>query len=449
MIYLVVQNFQYHSKIINGGSQSARNLILGLKNSSLDLTIISWRWKPDFQVFDFSSSIQFETREFGKYISIELPAIQTWKDRNIIALFQKILSQLPTQTGIFHLLEVKESLGCWLEALASTEFKVVVTALDYAWLCANSHLLTRTSQRCQGPQDEVSCLQCHYNHRDVMKKVALKLLLASTYFPSELKKIYPENISKIIEKTSRKRRITETRLTNLRPDFQQIDALIAPSQSLKHFFARNGLPVDKIFHVPYGTQPGTQIRRSDRPSDGIVFGFVGKLTFDKGLDILIEALSQVRSQTERNISLIVYAGNDRSGFGKQMTRKINALPWISQRQFNGRDTRSIDDAHRQIHFQVAPSRWTDNLPNAVLEGIERQTPIIAPKYGSFLEMVEEGVNGWLYPENTVGELKSLLDRIVSNPDRFARLPFDDSKTRLPQAEAEDIRQIYQKLLPSS
>ena len=282
-----------------------------------------------------------------------------------------------------------------------------------------------------------------------MKKVALKLFLASTNFPSELNKLYPEKIAEVARKTARKRRITETRLANLSQDFQKIDALIAPSQSLKYFFARNGLAVEKIFHIPYGTQPGTKIRRSERPSDGIVFGFVGKLTFDKGLDLLIEALSQVRSQTDRNVSLIVYAGNDQSGFGKQMTRKINALPWISQRQFNGRDTRSIDDAHRQIHFQVAPSRWTDNLPNAVLEGIERQTPIIAPKYGSFLEMVEEGVNGWLYPENTVGELKQLLEQIVRNPTHFARLPFDNSKTRLPQAEAEDIEQIYQQLLPSS
>ena len=449
MIYIALQSFQYNSKIINGGSQSARNLISGLKKSSLDLTMISWRWKKSHQALDSATSIQIETCEFGKYIAIELPAIQTWKDRNLIGLFQKILSQLPTQSGIFHLLEVKEYLGCWLQALASTDFNVVVTAHDYAWLCANSHLLTRTSQRCQGPQDAASCLQCHYNHRDVMKKVALKLFLASTNFPSELNKLYPEKIAEVARKTARKRRITETRLANLSQDFQKIDALIAPSQSLKYFFARNGLAVEKIFHIPYGTQPGTKIRRSERPSDGIVFGFVGKLTFDKGLDLLIEALSQVRSQTERNISLIVYAGNDRSGFGKQMTHKINALPWISQRQFNGRDTRSIDDAHRQIHFQVAPSRWTDNLPNAVLEGIERQTPIIAPKYGSFLEMVEEGVNGWLYPENTVGELKQLLEQIVRNPTHFARLPFDNSKTRLPQAEAEDIEQIYQQLLPSS
>jgi glycosyltransferase involved in cell wall biosynthesis len=448
MIYIVVQDFLQDSGIINGGSQSAKNLLLGLKNLQLEFKVISWSWIKSSRNVESRITLQETECQFGQLISLGLPTIQEWKDFELVVFFKQVLRKLPETTGIFHLLEVKDYLGSWLAALESTDFKVVVTALDYAWLCANSHLLTRTSEQCSGPKSAMSCLECHYNHKDLAKKVALKLLLASTALSPAVHKLYPPQLNSIAQIAVRKKRTTETRFANLSQDFQQIDALIAPSKILKSFFAKNGLSDEKIFHVPYGTQPGKKIEKSERPSEGIVFGFVGKLTFDKGLDILIEALSQVRGEIYQNIYLVVYSSEDNSGFGKQMQQKIHALSWITQSRFNGRDPQSIDEAHRKIHFQVAPSRWTDNLPNAVLEGIERHTPIIAPRYGSFLEMVEEGVSGWFYDNNTVRDLKELLVKIVKNPERYAQLPFDDRKTRLPRVEAEDIVRIYQKLLPS-
>jgi glycosyltransferase involved in cell wall biosynthesis len=447
MIYTVVQNFFSQGTVINGGSQSSRNLLMGLNSLGCSLSIISWSSTAENGLSD-APKIRFSECELGKIAAISLPPIQRWRDPEIVSLLRNILKQLPGEPSVFHLLEAKEYLGAWLAALGSTECKVVATALDYAWICATSHLLTRQSVQCSGPKDADSCLQCFYDHRERSKALALKLILASTYLPPSLSKMAPNSLSGVIRGASVKRSLTETRLESLSQDFQRVDALIAPSKVLKHFFIKNGLSADRVFHVPYGTQPGGKIGIQERPllSEGVVFGFVGKLTFDKGLDLLIQALTAVRAEGLTSLQLIVYAGRDGSGFGNQVMELIDSSSWITLSQFNGRDTTSIDAAHRKIHFQVAPSRWTDNLPNAVLEGIERHTPIIAPDYGSFPEMIQQGVNGWLYPRNTVDELKKILLKVANAPEQYAHLPFDDSKTRLPLAEAEDVMNIYQNLI---
>ncbi|MEP0911412.1 glycosyltransferase [Leptolyngbya sp. GB1-A1] len=442
MPYVVVQNFFSSDTVINGGSQSARNLLVGLHHLGCPLHILSWNTGTSG-----TTAIKWVNCEFGKIAAVSLPPLQAWHDPVVVSQIRTILHQLPEQDGIFHLLEPKEYLGSWLSALEKTSYQVIATALDYAWICATSHLLTRQSAQCAGPKNASSCLQCFYDHRHLLKALALKLMLASTSLPAAVTKSLPNQLTQLAHPAQEKRIMTETRLAALEQDFQRVDALIAPSKVLGQFFIENGLAKHKVHHIPYGTQAGTKLTLDDRPplSEKIVFGFVGKLTFDKGLDLLIEALKQLRQQEPNPFRLIVYASPHPSGFGQIMQQQIASLDWITLSQFDGRDPSSIDAAHRSIHFQIAPSRWTDNLPNAVLEGVERQTPIIAPDYGSFPEMIQHGVNGWLYSNNTVATLKETLSNLIRTPKSYAKLSFDAATIRRPIDEATDVFQLYRTL----
>ena len=64
-------------------------------------------------------------------------------------------------------------------------------------------------------------------------------------------------------------------------------------------------------------------------------------------------------------------------------------------------------------------------------------------------MVEQGVNGWLYSQNSVNDLKELFLKILADPVPYLYLPFDNHKTRLPVAEAEDVKKLYNLLMKNS
>ncbi|MEP0911413.1 glycosyltransferase [Leptolyngbya sp. GB1-A1] len=443
MIYIVVEGLVTPTGFKNN---SARNLLVGLRELGIEFTIIDCQSEIE-PAHRSTSFAQIQTCELGPYLSVNLPIVKSWRDPNCVQFFRNLIDSLPDSQGIFHIVEAYGYLGCWLAALKSTAFKVVFTALDYHWLCNLSWLITRQGKQCSGPQTVDACLACSYDHREPLKAAVLKGMLFASTLPDSLLWFVPAKISQDIQQIEIRRQIVDTRLATFRQEFNQVDAVIAPSLALGEILINNGLAREKIVHIPYGTQSGQRLSVKDRPPlhEAVVFGFIGRMSFDKGIDILIDTLAKLRRKTASKFRLVVFSSlKAKTGFEHQIMKKIQTNAWISIGQFDGRNPQSIDAAHRQIHFQVAPSRWTDNLPNAVLEGIERNTPVIAPNYGSFPEMIIHGTNGWLY--NSSDQFEALLAEIVHNPEKFLALNYEHPSQRYPIAEAQDVSTLYNQLL---
>ena len=247
------------------------------------------------------------------------------------------------------------------------------------------------------------------------------------------------------------RKRTHERLQSLAIDFRRLDALIAPSQALADRFAANGMPRRTIAPIRYGTPPGRRIAWSERPplDRGVVFGFVGRIEYDKGPDLLVDAVQSIRRSTPHRPRVIVFGAASATGFNRTFfarVRSSDCRDWVETAAFDGSNPAAIDQAMSRIHFLVAPSRWTDNLPNAVLEALVRSTPVIAPDQGSFPEMVVTGRNGWLYAHERSGAaLTSILTGIVGDPARFGDLPHDVATTRSPAAEAAEVAALLHRL----
>jgi glycosyltransferase involved in cell wall biosynthesis len=443
MIYFVVNDFRLgESGFVNGGSKHTFNILKALKQINVNYTIITLNFRPHTETL-----ITKQETQLGSIIEINHNiSINQWKQPEIVNLIKSLLIELPPTPSIFHLRDLGSDFGSWIEALQDTKHKIIFHSVDYAWLCARSHLLTFEGKQCTGPQSVNSCLNCFYSHREIKKTLILKGLLASSYFPNFIQQLLPNKLKIIINSAISKRRITEERITDLNKDFDRVDALIVHSQILGKYFQENQFPLDKIFHVPTGIEKGKKISFSERPNlqNSIVFGFAGKLTYDKGLDILINALFNLRAKTSKQILLIVYSRPHESGFGQEILKVVKSQEWIILDQYDGKNSESIDKAHQKIHFLVTCSRWTDNLPNTVLEAICRHTLVIAPDQGCFPEMITNSVNGLLYEPQDNG-LEKLLTQIITEPEKYMRLSFESGHLRTPLREAQDIIKIYDKL----
>lgn len=67
---------------------------------------------------------------------------------------------------------------------------------------------------------------------------------------------------------------------------------------------------------------------------------------------------------------------------------------------------------------VLGSRWPENAPLVVLEARAAGCPVIAPAVGGLPELVEPGVDGWLYP---AGDADALA-RCIAAAEDSAPLP---------------------------
>jgi len=82
-----------------------------------------------------------------------------------------------------------------------------------------------------------------------------------------------------------------------------------------------------------------------------------------------------------------------------------------------RDVRSVLS---RVHCIVHPSFYPEGLSNALLEGAASARPIITTDRAGCREVVDDGVNGYLFKKRSADEL---IDRI----ERFISLPYEEKK----------------------
>ena len=89
-----------------------------------------------------------------------------------------------------------------------------------------------------------------------------------------------------------------------------------------------------------------------------------------------------------------------------LARKIRITGWISSDQ-----VRQEILAARGL---VLPS-FTEGLPVVIMEAMALRRPVLATYVAGIPELVQPGVNGWLFPAGSVDELAAAMEACLSKP----------------------------------
>lgn len=145
----------------------------------------------------------------------------------------------------------------------------------------------------------------------------------------------------------------------------------------------NGVDLERFRPAATGAPPTVQMR---------TVLFVGRLSYQKGVDVLLHAWRTVREQLpepEKARLTIVGAGPRRG----QLEQLGLALGIADSVEFAGLQ---CDVAPWLAHSDllVLPSRW-EGMPNAVLEAMACGLPCVATRVSGSEDVIEHGVNGML------------------------------------------------------
>jgi glycosyltransferase involved in cell wall biosynthesis len=182
-----------------------------------------------------------------------------------------------------------------------------------------------------------------------------------------------------------------------------IDRFIAPSSFLKSKLVEGGFEPERITCLPNFVDVGSY--RSS-PAKGY-FLYVGRLLYEKGIDVLIRATARLG----RGSLHILGEGPAQAGL-ERLAAEVGA----SNVRFLG--YRSGDELKRilsEAQFVVLPSRWYENLPFSIMEAFASGKPVVASDLGGIPEMVDDGVNGYLFPPGDVEALGERLARLLDDP----------------------------------
>lgn len=187
------------------------------------------------------------------------------------------------------------------------------------------------------------------------------------------------------------------------------DVIVSSSAFVKRRLAKEGIDVATV--VPNGVA-----EREVRPPAGQdpVVCFAGRLVPEKGVGILIEALSRFHAEFPSLRVLIAGAGPERAVLEVQ----CRALGLGAKVQFLGH--LGAEDRERCFSgawVQVVPSVWEEPFGNVAPEAMMRGTAVIASDTGGLTEIVAPENSGVLVPPGDPGELARALRTLLFDRGR--------------------------------
>jgi glycosyltransferase involved in cell wall biosynthesis len=194
-------------------------------------------------------------------------------------------------------------------------------------------------------------------------------------------------------------------ITRMRKAYPKgVDLFVTPAKFVADHLIRAGYDESRIAIVPNMCDLPPQEPRS---GDGHYAAFVGRLSPEKGLPVLIEAARL------NGIPTKVAGKLPDSEFSKNAPANVS---------FVGPQTRqALPDFYRQASFLVIPSIWYEVFPIVALEAMTLGIPIIASDIGGLPETFQHERSGLLVPPGDAKALAAAMQRLWNNPQECRRM----------------------------
>lgn len=172
----------------------------------------------------------------------------------------------------------------------------------------------------------------------------------------------------------------------------KVTRFIALNEFCRDKFVESGLPAARIRIKPNFLDLPTAVAYAAQARAGGLF--VGRLTEEKGVRVLLEALRSCPSLTVN-----VVGTGDLEG-------EVSAAAGVSLLGF-----KPLDEILRLMHaasYLVLPSIWFENFPRTIVEAYACSLPVIASRLGALPEIIRDGETGLLFDPNSPDDLAAKL-----------------------------------------
>ncbi|HEY5118365.1 MAG TPA: glycosyltransferase family 4 protein [Anaerolineales bacterium] len=207
------------------------------------------------------------------------------------------------------------------------------------------------------------------------------------------------------------------------PSLRRADRIVAISQSIRRFLIDvERAPAEKIEVIPYGldadafareAHPGA-FRREIGARENPLVGFIGRMTAQKGVDILLRVFARVERRHPTAKLILAGDGPDRQG----LIRLAKSLG-LQRVVFLGWRTDAADIL-ADIDLLAIPSRW-EGFGLVALEAMAMGKPIVASEVSALPEIVMQSETGLLLTPGAVEEWADGIMAILSDPKRAVEM----------------------------
>jgi len=273
---------------------------------------------------------------------------------------------------------------------------VIATLHDPKWLCVRGQMIRPPALRCTSI-DEQTCTRCVGDQLGRGPVRGALARLAPGWVTDRQQTLDAElGLGERSDPGPLGARRWRVRQAALRSALEGAGAVISPSRFLAERFSALGIR-RRIQVVSNGVPAGSP---SPLPGGALRIGWFGSDVPAKGLDTLLQAVDGLAG-----VTLELHGAVERSTLPTAVfCRGAYAPDEVGERMAG-------------VHVVCVPSTWEENQPMVVLEARRAGRPVLASRLGGLIELVRDGVDGWLVPPGDSGALAGLLEELADDPGR--------------------------------
>ena len=203
---------------------------------------------------------------------------------------------------------------------------------------------------------------------------------------------------------------------------ERIDRVIAPSRFMRSKLIEGGWPEGKVLALQNFADDAILARASgvagdvtDRESPYLLF--FGRLSAEKGVDVLLRAFDAAAPSLPRGMRLIVVGDGPDAAEFRELAASLDSAPRI---EFAGYQTGDALQTYvERASLAIASSRWRENMPYSIVEAFAAGTPVVGTRIGGIPELVADGVTGFTCEP---GDVATMADAMVRGAEAFLDAP---------------------------
>lgn len=187
--------------------------------------------------------------------------------------------------------------------------------------------------------------------------------------------------------------------------YSKIDRIIAPSEFMRSKLIQGGFPEHQVVHLQNFAKDEVLdwARNTDDKTDWThpYILYFGRLSREKGVDILVDAFERAMPQMPDNVKLVIAGdGPEREALENKSSDRIR---FVGFKQGD-----KLEKLVSGATFACCPSVWRENMPYSIVEALAEGTPVVGSRIGGIPEVVIEGETGWLAEPGDISSLSETL-----------------------------------------
>jgi len=187
----------------------------------------------------------------------------------------------------------------------------------------------------------------------------------------------------------------------------KIKKFIVASHHMKDNLISLGYEADMIRVIPYFTDIPDGVTQANGQNNIL---FTGRLSPEKGLDILIDILALVKTDF-----MCIIIGDGPSHYVSILRERVRERSLDSNVEFLGWvDNKYLGKYYEESAFLVVPSVWPEPFGIVGIEAMSHSRPVISFDVGGIPEWLEDNKTGFLVERNNIKEFAGRMELLLKD-----------------------------------